>query len=116
MVDPRLFLMIDVVKGALLRRMERESKMILNDSYLSRERRCKAVALYNAVSWDFVKYIKKLHAVKSPEFLLALANNAVSIFSHNLHASWIFAYDGKLGPNYPINWLMAEEHGVDSRI
>ena len=116
MIDPRLFLMVDVVKSALLRRMSRESKMILNDDYLSEERRCRAVVLYNEVSWDFVNYIKMLSAVKSPEFLLALANNAVSIFSDNLHASWIFAYDGKLGPNYPINWLMAEDHGVDSRI
>ncbi|PXF50559.1 MAG: hypothetical protein C4B57_11960 [Deltaproteobacteria bacterium] len=116
MIDPRLFLMVDVVKGALLRRMERESKMILSDDYLSEERRCKAVALYNAVSWDFVNYIKKLHAIKSPEFLLALANSAVSIFSDNMHAAWIFAYDGKLGPNYPIHWLMAEKHEMDMRI
>jgi len=116
MIDPRLFLMVDVVKSALLRRMSRESKMILNDDYLSEERRCRAVVLYNEVSWDFVNYIKMLSAVKSPEFLLALANNAISTFSHNLHAVWVFAYDGKFGPNYPIHWLMAEEHELDMQI
>ena len=110
MIDQRAFLMIDLVKSALLRRMERESKMILSDDFLSEERRCKAVALYNAVSWDFVNYIKKLHMVKNPEFLLALANNAVITFSNNLHSAWIYAYDGKFGPNYPVNWLMVESY------
>ncbi len=110
MLDHRAFLMIDLVKSALLRRMERESKMVLSDDFLSEERRCKAVALYNAISWDFVNYIKKLHMVKNPEFLLALANNAVITFSNNLHAAWIYAYDGKLGSNYPVNWLMVESY------
>jgi hypothetical protein len=99
---PELFVLIDIVKGALLRRMEREAGMILHDSFLTPVQRAKAVTLYERVGENFVSYIISLRVIKTPGFLFTMARNAVDVFQGNLDLAWAFAYDGRCKP---INWL-----------
>lgn len=97
-----LFVLIDITKGALLRRMEREAEMILHDSFLTPVQRAKAITLYERVGENFVSYIMSLRAIKTPSFLFTMARNAVDVFQGNLDLAWAFAYDGRCKP---INWL-----------
>jgi hypothetical protein len=50
---------IDIVKGALLRRMAREVTIVLTDNFLKPEQRAKTVTLYERVGDNFVTYIKR---------------------------------------------------------
>ena len=96
------FLFIDIVKGALLRRMVRETKIVLADTFLEPNRRAQAAVLYERIGENFVSYIKTLHAVRDIRFLFVLAGNAIAVFQDNLDKAWIFAYDGHAKS---INWL-----------
>lgn len=101
-MNAELFLFIDIVKGALLRRVAREAAVVLTDSFLEPVQRAKAVTLYERVGDNFVEYIKTLHIVRDPRFLFVLAGNAVNQFQDNLDKCWVFAYDGHVES---INWL-----------
>jgi hypothetical protein len=101
-MNAELFLFIDIVKGALLRRMAREAGVVLTDDFLSSDQRAKAITLYERVGDNFVEYIKGLHRIREPKFLFVLAGNAVNQFQENLDKCWIFAYDGHVDS---INWL-----------
>jgi hypothetical protein len=101
-MNAELFLFIDIVKGALLRRMAREAAVVLTDDFLTPERRAQATTLYERVGNNFVEYIKTLHMVREPRFLFFLAGNAVNQFQDNLDKCWTFAYDGHVDS---INWL-----------
>jgi hypothetical protein len=101
-MNAELFLFIDIVKGALLRRMAREAAVVLTDDFLKPEQRAKAITLYERVGDNFVEYIKDLHRVRDPKFLFVLAGNAVNQFQENLDKCWVFAYDGHVSS---INWL-----------
>jgi hypothetical protein len=101
-MNAELFLFIDIVKGALLRRMAREAAVVLTDGFLTPERRAQATTLYERVGDNFEEYIKGLHRVRGPRFLFVLAGNAVNQFQDNLDKCWVFAYDGHVKS---INWL-----------
>lgn len=101
-MNAELFLFIDIVKSALLRRMAREATVVLTDSFLTSERRAQAITLYERVGDNFVKYIKNLHKVRDFRLLFVLAGNAVNQFQDNLDKCWVFAYDGHVKS---INWL-----------
>lgn len=101
-MNAELFLFIDIVKNALLRRMAREAAVVLTDSFLTPLRRAAATTLYERVGDNFVTYIKSLHRVREPRFLFGLAGNAVETFQDNLDKCWVFAYDGHVDS---INWL-----------
>jgi len=103
----KYFLFIDIVKGALLKRMEREVCQIMTDTFLTFEQQTLAVTLYERIGNDFVEAIKTLHKVKTPELLFVLATNVVNAFCYNLDRVWVFAYDGKL--DKPIHWLSETE-------
>lgn len=93
-MDANFFALIDIVKGALLSRMEREAKLVLADKFLVPTRRAQAITLYERIGNNFVTYIADLHKVRTPSFLFVLARNAVGVFQDNLDKAWIFAYDG----------------------
>ena len=93
-MNAELFVFIDIIKGALLRRMAREVALVWTDDFLSPGRRMQAVTLYERVGDNFVSYIKTLHAIKTPEFLYIVAGNAVKVFQDNLDKIWVYAYDG----------------------
>jgi hypothetical protein len=97
-----MFLFLDIVKNALLRRMAREAGVVLTDSFLTPEHQAKSVVLYERIGNNFVNYIEGLSEVKTAGFLFLLAGEAVKIFQDNLDLAWIFAYDGHCKP---INWL-----------
>jgi hypothetical protein len=101
-MNAELFLFIDIVKNALLRKMAREAAVVLTDDFLEPVQRAKATTLYERVGNNFVEYIKILHTVKHPGFLFTLAGNAIEIFQDNLDKCWVFAYDGHVDS---INWL-----------
>lgn len=101
-MNAELFLFIDIVKGALLRRMAREAGVVLTDTFLTPERRVQATTLYERIGDNFVTYLKGLHQVKNPRFLFVLAGNAVNQFQENLDRAWVFSYDGHCES---INWL-----------
>jgi hypothetical protein len=109
-MNAELFLFIDIVKGALLRRMAREAAVVLTDSFLKPEQRAKAITLYERVGDNFVAYIKSLHIVKHPGFLFTLAGSAIEIFQDNLDKCWVFAYDGHVNS---INWLPTPDRVED---
>lgn len=96
------FLLIDIVKETLLRRMVRESLLILDDNFLEPERRAGAITLYERIGDNFVTYIAGLHKIKNPPLLLVLARNAIEVFQDNLNRAWVYAYDGHCEL---INWL-----------
>ena len=100
-------LIVDIVKGALLRRMVREAGVVMTDSFLLAQRRAEAVVLYERIGNNFVEYIKRLHAIRSPSLLFVLATNAVNVFCENLNLCWCYSYDGKCAP---IRWLPIEEN------
>lgn len=101
-MNAELFLFIDIIKGALLRRMAREAAVVLTDNFLKPEQRAKAITLYERIGDNFVEYIKGLHRVRDPRFLFVLAGNAVNQFQDNLDLAWTFSYDGHCTS---INWL-----------
>jgi hypothetical protein len=101
-MNAKVFLFIDIVKNALLRRMAREAAVVLTDSFLTFERQAQATTLYERVGDNFVEYIQNLHRVRDPGLLCVLAGNAVNQFQDNLDKCWIFAYDGHVKS---INWL-----------
>jgi hypothetical protein len=93
-MNAEFFVFIDIVKGALLRRLGREIMIVWGDDFLTLERRTQAVVLYERVGDNFVAYIKSLHKVRDPEFLFVIAGNAVKVFQDNLDKCWVYAYDG----------------------
>ena len=95
-------LIVDIVRGALLRRMVREAGVVMTDSFLSAQRRAEAVILYERIGNNFVEYIKRLYTIRSPSLLFVLATNAVNVFCENLNLAWCYSYDGKCAP---IQWL-----------
>lgn len=101
-MNAELFLFLDIVKGALLRRMAREVGVVLTDNFLESDQRAKTVVLYERIGDNFVTYLAELHKVKTPTFLFVLAGNAVKVFQDNLDKAWVFAYDGHCES---INWL-----------
>lgn len=109
-MNAEFFLFIDIVKGALLRRMAREAGIVLTDGFLTPEHRAKAITLYERVGDNFVEYIKSLHKVKDPNFLFVLAGNAVNQFQDNLDLAWTFSYDGHCTS---INWLPIPDKAED---
>ena len=106
-MDTSFFVLIDIVKGALLSRMAREAKLVLVDNFLTPGRRAHAITLYERIGNNFVTYIAELHKVKTPSFLFVLARNAVKVFQDNLDKAWIFAYDGHCNL---INWLPTKDN------
>lgn len=105
-MNAEFFLLLDVVKAVLLKKMAREAGVVLTDTFLEPERRAQTVTLYERVGNNFVTYIKTLHRVKSPKFLLTLAANAIEVFQDNLDKCWVFAYDGH---TTSINWLPIDD-------
>lgn len=105
MTTEGLFFIVDVAKAVLLKRMERESKLVLNDTFLSEKQRLAGFTLFHAVGEDFVEYVASLHVVKTPEFLFVLAKFAIENFQDNLGKCWVFSYDSKLGPANQIKWM-----------
>ena len=101
----REFIVIDLVKGALLRRMERETGIILNDTFLSPQRRCFSVVLYEEVGDNFVKFIRSLHTVKNVAALFTAANYAVLTFNDNLNICWAMTYNPKFETKNKMKWL-----------
>jgi hypothetical protein len=95
MIQPELFVFIDIVKGALLRRFEREFTQVFSDTFLSNDRRAQSAILYDCVGIDFVEFIKSLHTLKDSTLLFVAATKAVRVFQENLDKVWVFAYDGK---------------------
>lgn len=93
-MNTELFLFIDIVKSALLRRMAREVSMVLTDTFLSAERQAQAAVLYERIGNNFVTYIASLHKVKTPELLFVLAGNAVKVYQDSLDKAWTYSYDG----------------------
>lgn len=105
-MNANFFVLVDIIRGALLSRMTREAKLVLADNFLTPERRAQAITLYERIGDNFVTYIADLHKVKTPSFLLVLALNAVKVFQDNLDKAWIFAYDGHCDL---INWLPTQD-------
>jgi hypothetical protein len=105
-MNANFFVLIDIVKGALLSRMTREAKLVLADNFLTPERRALTITLYERIGDNFVTYVADLHKVKTPSFLFVLARNAVRVFQDNLDKAWIFAYDGHCSL---INWLPTQD-------
>lgn len=104
-MNAELFFFIDVVKGALLRRMAREAGVVLTDNFLTPECRAKAITLYERVGDNFVEYIKSLHKIKHPGFLFVLAGNAVNQFQDNLDVCWAMSYSPEFKTNLKVEWL-----------
>ncbi|MBE9511492.1 MAG: hypothetical protein IMY71_11485 [Bacteroidetes bacterium] len=104
-MNKELFLALDVVKAVLLKRMEREAKLILHDEFLTDKQRMAGFTLYREIGADFVAFIESLHAIKLPTFLFLVAQKAIENFQDSLDLAWIWAYDGHLPEGKKINWL-----------
>jgi hypothetical protein len=100
-----MFLAIDVMKAVLLKRMEREAKLVLHDEFLADKQRMAGFTLYREIGADFVAFIESLHAIKLPAFLFLVAQKAIENFQDSLDLAWIWAYDGHLPEGKKINWL-----------
>ena len=104
-MNPELFVFVDIVKGALLRRMARELMTVWGDNFLPFQHRMKAAALYERVGDNFVAYIKSLHRVKSPKLLYLLAGGAVKVFQDNLDVCWAMSYSPNFKTRLKVQWL-----------
>jgi hypothetical protein len=100
-----LFFTINVMKAMLLKRMEREAKLVLHDEFLSGQRRLAGFTLYQEIGADFVAFIESLHTIKLPALLFFVANRAVENFQDSLDLAWIWSYDGHFPEGKKINWL-----------
>ena len=98
------FVAIDFSKAYLLSRLSYESRLILNDTWLSDDKRYKTVALHHEIGTDFNRFFEKLHNVKCPNKLYVLAVKALEIFRDNLDSTWHFAYS-KVDQPKNIVWL-----------
>lgn len=108
-IDAQAFMMVDTVKGILLDRLDYEVNLVLDDKFLTQEQRMSAFRLYCRIRADYVSYVTSFHAIKTPNFLLDMAQIANDTLSANLDKAWIYAYDGKLGPKNQIQWLSERE-------
>lgn len=100
-----LFLIIDIVKAVLLRRMEREAKMVLNDTFLTEIRRMAGFELYHKVGEDFVRYIESLHTLRLATSVFSMAQIALTVFQSNMDTVWALSYNPKFETRLRICWL-----------
>ena len=92
---------IDLSRAYLLARHNFESKKVLDDTWLSMERRCKAVTLYVEIGQDFNDFFQGLKTIPLRMWYSASVM-ALEAFRNNLDILWAFAYSGKLRE---MNWL-----------
>lgn len=104
-MNEELFLMIDIAKAVLLKRMERESEIVLNDAFLDEKRRTACFTLYHEVGVDFVQYIKSLHVLKLSKSLFSMAQIALAVFQSNMDCVWALSYNPKFETRLRICWL-----------
>ena len=92
---------IDLSRAYLLARYNFEAKKILDDTWLSANRRYRAVAIYIEIGQDFVDHFYHL-----TEFPINTWYNvsvyALETFRDNLDEAWHYAYSGILRE---IKWL-----------
>ena len=79
---------INLSRAYLLARHNFESKKVLDDEWLSTERRCRAVALYIEIGKDFNDFFRTY-----PCYYEALVM-ALETFRDNLDEVWHYAYSG----------------------
>ena len=70
-----------------------EAKKILDDTWLSTERRCKATVLYIEIGKDFNEFFGWLKAFP-PGMWYHASVVALEIFGNNMDEAWHYAYSG----------------------
>jgi len=95
---------VDLSRAYLLARHNYEGKKVLADTWLSAERRCKAITLYVETGKDFNTFFHRLKDVP-PSLWYVLSVKALETFRDNLDEIWHYAYSGKLNK---IVWLVGE--------
>ena len=111
---------IDLSRACLLARMACEGRKVINDSWLSANRRTRSTALYVRVGNDFNRYFRDLGEYEKTVLRLRkegaskrtignmdnrwyrMSVFALRVFGDNLSECWHYAYSGNLGK---ITWL-----------
>jgi len=95
---------IDLSRAYLLARHSFEAKKVLDDTWLSPDRRIKATWLYVDVGHDFNDFFLRLKEIPLNMWYTASVF-ALETFRDNLDEIWHYAYSGNLRP---ITWLGGE--------
>ena len=72
-----------------------ESKRVLDDAWLSMERRCRATVLYVEIGKDFNKFLQWLGGYP-PRLRYNASVWALETFRDNMDEAWHYAYSGIL--------------------
>lgn len=114
------YVAIDMSKAYLLARMAFEGRKVLNDDWLSAERRAKAGTMYYEIGKDFNNFFAAMKdisrcelAMTRPDDLQGFVDNlpgqwykacvnALEVFRDNLDILWMYAYSGNMRE---LKWL-----------
>lgn len=92
---------IDLSRAYLLARHSFESKKVLDDTWLSPDRRCGAAVIYVEIGKDFNNFFQWLK-IFPPDMWYNASIAAFEIFRDNMDEAWHYAYSGILRE---IKWL-----------
>ena len=92
---------IDLSRAYLLARHNYEARLVLNDDWLSGERRVRATAVYVEIGNDFNDFFLRLK-ILPPNLWYNVCVHALEIFRDNLDILWLYAYSGNMRR---IEWL-----------
>lgn len=84
------FVAIDMSRAYLSVRMKHESSMVLDDEWLSKERRFEAGTLYVEAQCDFNRFFKNLEAISRVEMAYT-SPDEMNIFIDKTKTEWYFA-------------------------
>ena len=88
-------------RAYLLARHSLEARKVLDDTWLSPDRRCSAVWFYVDIGRDFNNFFLSLKDLPLNVWYHASVY-ALGVFRDNLDEIWHYAYSGYMGP---IRWL-----------